>query len=159
MKRIDELIERSLSRQEIEGEDINTRPDNGKLIKYPTGTIAILPEKSRIILLTVISQLTFNGAEKHTKSSIAHLNAALQSIWKMARIKGAQRNIAMPILGSGLANINLSNLMILRIIVLSFLAESRNNKICDQLTIVVSENKYDPEDFNKIDRFLSEIAI
>lgn len=69
------------------------------------------------------------------------------------------KEVSVPVLGSGLSGINLSNLMIIESIILSYAIHSKTSRISDKLSIIIPNDKYDPKDFHEICRFLDAIQI
>ena len=67
--------------------------------------------------------------------------------------------ISVPVFGSGLARINLSYKLLVQSIILSFVTFSKTTRVTEKLTIVVSDECYNPKDFEEIDGFLDSIEI
>lgn len=155
---IDRLIEQSLDEQEISGV-IDNQKTNGKNLKYPIGTVVKLSQNNRFIFTLIISELMFEGTRKHTLSNPELLNNALNKFWAFLKTEGRMKPISVPVFGSGLARINLSYKLLVQSIILSFVTFSKTTRITEKLTIVVSEECYNPKDFEEIDRFLDSIEI
>lgn len=155
---VDKLIDQSLNIQNLGGEFIETKP-SGKKTKFPIGTIAILPHQQRKVFILVLSCLTFDSNGKHTFSTPEKLNSALSCLWNKMKVEGKMKEFSVPVLGSGLSQINLSFLILIQILILSFVVYSKQTRITERLNIVVHESNYDPEDFNEVSQFLRSIQI
>lgn len=154
---LDTLINRSLTNQGITGSHESSK--NGKKDRYPIGTIAVVPTQQNRIFITVLAELYFQNNIKHTLSDPNKLHITLNELWKQIRIEGRMKEVSLPILGSGLSGINLSNLMIIDSIIMSYAIHSKTSRVSERLTIVIPENKYDPRDFHDIQRLLEAIQI
>ncbi|MGZ9736772.1 macro domain-containing protein [Flavobacterium sp. GNP002] len=154
---LDTLIQTSLTNQGAVGTFDNSK--SGKKYRFPIGTIAVIPTQQNKIFITVLATLTFRNNIKQTTSDPSKLHIALNELWKQIRIEGRMKEVSLTILGSGLSGINLSNLMVIESIIMSYAIHSKTNRVSDKLTIVVPENKYCPKDFHEIKRFLEAIQI
>lgn len=154
---LDTLINQSLTNQGAVG--VYEASKNGKKHRFPIGTIAVVPTSQNRIFITILAALTFQNNIKHTTSDPTKLNIALNELWKQVRIEGRMKEVSVPILGSGLAGISLSNLMVIESIIMSYAINSKTSRISDKLTIVIPESKYDPKDFHEINGFLNTIQI
>ncbi|WP_264509721.1 macro domain-containing protein [Flavobacterium sp. N1719] len=154
---LDNLIDKSLTDQGKSG--TYNAFKNGKKYCYPVGTIAVVPTSQNKLFITILATLSFTNNIKQTSSDPDKLNIVLNELWKQIRIEGRMKEVSVPILGSGLSGINLSNLMIIESIILSYATHSKSSRISDKLTIIIPENKYDPKDFYEICRFLQAIQI
>lgn len=155
---VDELIQVSLSKQNITGIE-NSERNEGKKIKYALGTTAILPHDNRKIFIVIISELIYEGNRKHTNSNPQLLNNALNKLWEIIKTEGRMKPLTIPVFGSGLARVNLSFLLLIQLIVLSFVAYSKNTRITEKLTINIHESQYNPSDFEELKKFLDSIEI
>jgi len=155
---VDRLIEQSLTEQCIAGE-IDLSKTIGKQQKFPIGTTVRLNQNNRQIYVFVISELLFEDGRKHTSSNPELLNIALSKFWSFVKTENRMREIAIPVLGSGLARINLSYRLLIQMIILSFVTYSKSTRITEKLKIVVHEKDYNPEDFEELNRFLKSIEI
>jgi len=158
VKYVDELIQISLTKQNLTGIEDENRIE-GKKVKYPPGTTVILPHDSRKIFVVIISKLIYEGSRKHTSSNPQLLNNALNKLWETVKTEGRMKPLTIPVFGSGLASINLSFLLLTQLIVLSFVTYSKNTRITDKLTINIHESQYNPSDFEELKKFLDSMEI
>lgn len=155
---VDELIQTSISKQNITGIE-NSERNEGKKIKYAPGTTIILPHDNRKIFVAVISELKYEGNRKHTNSNPQLLNNALNKLWEIIKTEGRMKPLTIPVFGSGLARVNLSFLLLIQLIILSFVAYSKSTRITEKLTINIHESQYNPSDFEELRKFLDSIEI
>jgi hypothetical protein len=157
-KHLDELIESSLSVQNLSGIFDESKPF-GKKNKFPIGTTIRIDQNNRQIFMLIISELFFNGTNKHTSSTPDLLNTALYKFWNFYKTEGRMKEISIPVLGSGLARVNLSYRVLIQLIILSFITYSKSTRITEKLKIVVYEKDYNPEDFEELNKFVNSIDI
>lgn len=131
----------------------------GNKLHYPIGTVAILPQSDRKIFAVILTKLIFEGKDKHTQSDPQILNEALICLWKKIKLEGRKKKFSLPVLGAGLANVDLSYLLIIQSIILSYAIYSRTSTISKEMTLVISPNDYNPEDFEEAIQFLNSLQI
>lgn len=155
---LDHIIETDMTSQNVLGQHEPLKL-SGKKIKYPIGTTAIIPNNGNRIFLLIIANLIYAHHNKHTESDPQKLNTALNSLWDKIKTEGRMKEVSLPVLGSGLAGVNLSHLLIMQLIILSFTIYSKRTRITPELNIIVAERNYDPSDFEETCRFLQTIQI
>ncbi|WP_426502657.1 macro domain-containing protein [Dactylosporangium sp. McL0621] len=107
----------------------------GKLSRYPLGTVAVLGQPGRLRYLAAYSRM---GNDLVPRSSVGGLWHSLAQLWDAVYEHGQRRPVAMPVVGSGLARIDqLGPEALAHLILLSFVARSRETPICRELRIVV----------------------
>lgn len=131
----------------------------GNKSHYPIGTVAVIPQADRKVFAVILTKLIFNGKDKHTQSDPEILNQALIGLWKKIEIEGRKKKFSIPVLGAGLANVQLSYLLIIQTIILSYAIYSRSSVISKEMTLVISANDYNPEDFEEAIMFLNSLQI
>jgi len=107
----------------------------GKLARYPIGTVAVVGEPSRLTFGLAYSRM---GNDLVARSSVDDLWLSLNRLWDAVYERGQQRCVAMPVTGSGLARIDsLDRGSLIRMILLSFMARSREVLVARELRIVI----------------------
>jgi hypothetical protein len=115
----------------------------GKLKRYPIGTVAILGPPERRVFAVAYSRM---GNDLVAKSSVEDLWHGLSRVWDAIYRVGQRRCVAIPLVGSELARINcLDRESLLKMVLLSFVARSREELICQELIVVLH-----PKDIDKI---------
>ena len=121
----------------------------GKLARYPLGTVAVLCPHRRRVFCSAYSEM---GNDLVARSTVDTLWASLGSLWSAVAEHGGLEPLAMPIVGSELARIDpLDRENLLKLILMSYVARSREGMFCKELTIVVH-----PKDFSEIN--MSQVA-
>jgi len=124
----------------------------GKLKRYPIGTVATLSDPSRRFFCVAYSQMQNNLI---AKSTVDYLWESLSSLWDAVYLHGRRGTLAMPIVGSELAKINcLDRESLLRMILLSFVARSREELVCKRLVVVIHPRDYDRLNMLEVEAFL-----
>lgn len=115
----------------------------GKLKRYPLGTVAVLGARPRLVFAVAYSRM---GNDQVARSSVDDLWRSLDRLWDAVQRHGQQEAVAMPLVGSGLARLDfLDHETLLRLTLLSFLARSRERRVCRELRIVLW-----PADLSKV---------
>ena len=112
--------------------------------RYPIGTVAVLTDEPRLVFGVAYSRL---GADGVARSSVEDLWLGLNRLWDAVYQRAHQEAVAIPLLGAGLARLDrLEAQDILRLILLSFVARSRERRVCRELRVLIR-----PEDLSRID--------
>ena len=113
----------------------------GKRERYPVGTVAVLKPADR----DNVYGLAYGemGDDLVNRSSVNHIWHSLESLWDAVYANGQHRTVTMPVIGTKLARIDsLRGESILKMIALSYVARSRESKLCSEFVIVVSEDDW-----------------
>ncbi|MFD5512853.1 macro domain-containing protein [Streptomyces sp. NPDC127051] len=114
----------------------------GKLARYPVGTVAILPEGDRKLFCFAYGYM---GNSLTVSCTVDSLWGSLGALWTAVREQGQRHPLSLPVIGTDMARIGtLSRESLLKIILLSFAAHSRQEEITPSLTLVIH-----PKDFEK----------
>ena len=131
-----------------------------ELSRFEPGTTVIIPaNKYGDIFVTVFTSVTERGSDKITETTPYHYSIALVKLWEKYRNNGRQKDLSIPVFGSGLTASGFSVLLLMQTICISFALYSKKNKITNNLKIIVPHNKYDPSLFFEIESFLKTIEI
>ncbi|MFJ6484795.1 MULTISPECIES: macro domain-containing protein [unclassified Streptomyces] len=118
-------------------ESVESRVDKpqGKLNRYPIGTVAIMPRGDRKLFGLAYSRLTNDLV---AESSPERVWVSLCRLWESVYAHGHREPLTIPVIGSALGRIDtLSHENLLKMILLSFVAASRDRVITRELTVVV----------------------
>lgn len=128
----------------------------GKLDRYELGTVAVLGERPRLIFAVAYSRL---GNDCVAESGVEELWFSLHRLWDAVYRHGQHERVAMPLIGDGLSRIDfLDAEMLLRLLLLSFVARSRERRICRELRIVLRPEVFRRIDLREVDAFLSSLG-
>jgi hypothetical protein len=115
----------------------------GKLARYPIGTVALLGPPTKRVFAVVYTEL---GNDLIAHSSVDHLWKSLNGLWEAIYLYGQRERVAMPLIGAEYARINcLDRDSILKMLLLSFVARSREQPVCSELVITIH-----PRDLEKV---------
>jgi hypothetical protein len=129
----------------------------GKLKRYPIGTVATLtaPDDSSKIYGLAYSKM---GNDLVAESSVHYLWDSLGQLWEAVYTNGQRKPISIPLLGTELARINaLDRESILRMILLSFMARSREKLVCKELTLYIYPPDRDYINMLELEAFIKHI--
>jgi hypothetical protein len=134
-ERLDRDLVNALSRIRPCARESREDKRNGKLERYPLGTVAVLSVDGNRIFCSAYSRM---GNDLVARSTVEDLWRSLNLLWETVAEHGQRAPIAMPIVGSELARIdNLDREGLLKMILLSFVAKSREKVFCKELVVVV----------------------
>ncbi|WP_445150181.1 macro domain-containing protein [Baekduia sp. Peel2402] len=118
----------------------------GKQSRYEIGTVAAVPQAGRQILFLAYTKMNEHNEARGTTDGIWK---SLLSLWSAVSRCCNGQPVAVPVIGGGQARISqiLPAQDAIRFIAFSFILASRQERICDELRIVVH-----PNDYNRLDR-------
>jgi Domain of unknown function (DUF6430) len=124
----------------------------GKLKRYPIGTVAVLGGLPRLIFAVAYSSME---NDLLARSSVNDLWISLNSLWDAIYERAQHERVAIPLLGSALARIDpLERQNLFKMMLLSFLARSRQGVVCRELLIVIWPPDVDKMDMLEAEAFL-----
>ncbi|MEY9842755.1 macro domain-containing protein [Streptacidiphilus sp. EB103A] len=150
--RLNSHLRSALALFDVEATERRSEKRRGNLDRYPIGTIAVLGDADRRYFCVAYSKMQNNLT---VRSNIDRLWSSLGRIWEAVYVHGQRASVAIPIIGSEMARVNhLDREVILRMILLSFMARSRQDLICKKLTIVIHPNDAHQVNMLEIEAFL-----
>ncbi|TAJ82083.1 macro domain-containing protein [Reyranella sp.] len=117
--------------------DIVDRPE-GRPRRYPLGTTAILHEGRRKYFLFALTKTDPVTCEAN--ADVPQMWSALLKLWDCVRVEANGERVCMPLIGAGLARINLEPTHLLRLALLSLLVQTRSRTITSQIEIVLHKS-------------------
>ncbi len=155
-RQLDKELGSALSRTRpasVERRDGKTR---GKLSRYAIGTVAVLGARPRLVFAVAYSRL---GNDLVARSSSEDLWFSLGRLWDAVYRHAEHESLAIPLLGAGLSRLDfLDEESILRLILLSFVTRSREQRICRELRIVVRRPALERIDLAEVQAFLHALG-
>ena len=142
---LDDAIISSLSNQNISG-TLDPEKNFGKKIRFPIGTVAVIPAPHGKIFLVAFSR---TKDDRTTVTSKEDLWASLCALWAMFKKEGFMEPIAVPLFGAGLAGVPVSRVSLTQLLILSFIIASREMTVSRKLKLVINEGDYDPEEISE----------
>jgi hypothetical protein len=110
-------------------------PREGKVRRYPTGTVARLNPKGRTAYFVAIAHMNEHGV---CEGTFEMLQVALAELWVHVGSRGSKEPLVCPVLGTGFSRLPQTRETIVCEIVRSFIAACSERVFSDRLTIVVS---------------------
>jgi hypothetical protein len=156
VRRLDAALATALGAVEPVGrEDREVKP-LGKLDRYPVGTVAVLGARPQLTFATAYSRI---GNDYLAASSVEDLWFSLNRLWDTVRRHARMDQVAMPLVGSGLSRLDhLDQESLLRLILMSFIARSREGAICRELRVVVRPGDLERINMPEVAAFLRTLA-
>nr|WP_239077860.1 macro domain-containing protein [Streptomyces sp. SID9124] len=143
IENLDSQLSNTLQDQEIRSRESRTQKRRGKLDRYEIGTVVTLGAPNRRFFCVAYGRMQNNLV---VRSSTDGLWVSLSNTWEAVRQHGHLLPVAMPVIGSEMARVSaLSRENLLKMILLSFVAHSRQNPVTKSFTVVVH-----PKDFADI---------
>jgi Domain of unknown function (DUF6430) len=135
LNRLDSDIRVALTGIRVEHIESREEKRDGKLERYPVGTVAVLGNSRQRFFCAAYGKMR---NDLTIRSSTDDIWFSLGQIWEAVDIYGQRKEVAIPIIGSEMARLNhLDRETLTRIILLSFIARARKDLICKKLTVVI----------------------
>jgi hypothetical protein len=100
-------------------------------------------------------QQTQMGNDLIARSTVDHIWHSLNQVWNAAHLHGQRERIAVPLIGAEFARITcLDRESLLKMILLSFVARSREDPVCSELVLVVHPRDYEKINILEVEAFL-----
>lgn len=120
----------------------------GKPLRYPIGTTALIEAGSRRYL--AFASTHTDPITCKASSDVAVMMEALRGLWRQARIDLNGDPLNVPLVGGYLAGVGLPPEVIVNLIVLSFLDESKRQVVTEKGRIVLTWDKLDKVDLREV---------
>ncbi|MFF7470796.1 macro domain-containing protein [Streptomyces sp. NPDC008092] len=154
--RLDAELDAALAPAEPVAREARADKPLGKLDRYPVGTVAVLGTRPRLVFGVAYSRI---GNDYVASSGVEDLWRGLAGLWDALRAHAQLERVAMPLVGSGLARLgHLDRDSLLRLVLMSFVARSREAPICRELRVVVRPGELEGIDMRELAAFLAALA-
>lgn len=137
---LDRLIAKS-----VEGTPHEEADSPGKKRKYALGTVAKVPADGKFFYLLAMADLNEKGNAQVDERA---LDDVLDGLWRGLREQGELGQVYVPVIGSGRGRIQVPRQKLIERIAQSFVYSSRDGKIADRLTIMVTDSDARTYDLN-----------
>lgn len=135
VQQLDKQIVSALSDVHPVAREIRRDKRRGKLTRYAVGTVAVLGEHKRRIFAVAGSHMSNDLV---AKSSVQDWWFSLSRLWDAVYRYGEYGRVAIPVVGSGLSRLDfLDRQTLIKMIIQSFVARSREAVVCRELTVVI----------------------
>ena len=128
----------------------------GKKVRYSIGTVAPVTEAGRRLFFIAYTYMNDHNEARGTMDGVWR---SLVNLWEAVLKYGNGAAVSIPVIGGGLARIAqiLPSQDSIRFIVLSFMLAPRNEKVCDELRIIVRLQDYARLDRLELQSFLASL--
>ncbi|MEU7960562.1 macro domain-containing protein [Micromonospora humida] len=127
----------------------------GKRTRYPVGTVATLGTPQRLFFCVGYSAMSPDLVAQSGPDELWH---SLGRLWAEAHRRGQRGGIAMPVVGAGLARVDaVQRPTLIKLILLSFVAASRQRVISRELSIIVPPGEFAELDRLELQEFLDSL--
>lgn len=127
----------------------------GRLTKTPVPAIAqVNPSGESIFLVSAFRMSEDNMVE----TDIPTLIAAYRKLWQKARASVDQKPLAVTLIGGGFGRLNISNLALLQMMILSFVSENQKQMITSELLIYLDTRTKDSIFTNELTNWFQTVV-
>ncbi|WP_236584941.1 macro domain-containing protein [Streptomyces sp. MBT53] len=156
VRRLDAELVAALAGVTPVGREDRDRKPLGKLDRYPVGTVAVLGARPHLVFAVAYSRI---GNDCVAASTVEELWLGLGRLWDALHRHAQLERVAMPLVGSGLSRLDhLDQDSLLRLILMSFVARSREGAVCRELRLVVRPADLERIDMREVAAFLRVLA-
>ncbi len=131
-------------------ETLASKQKIGKLKRYEIGTVARVSKRENDFLCVVLSKTDLSTLE--ASSDVIALYSALKGLLEKARTVCAGNPLNIPLMGSGLSRTGIKANMIVNMIILAIIDESKKQKITQTIRIVLPVKSFGEIDITTISK-------
>jgi Thoeris protein ThsA, Macro domain len=139
-KQVDEQLKNIRGREVAKSE--------GKSICYPIGSTALITVNEDRYLAFALTRADHETCK--VSSNVTTLWEALDALWQRARIESNGDAVNLPLIGSGLAGLNLPTRDLLDLLILSAITESRIKQVTQRIRIVLYRARFGELNLNDV---------
>lgn len=148
--RLDAEIEAALQAHQT-NRQLDPDKNRGRAWRYPIGTAVTLGSYERRYFLLAYGYM---NNDLTVASNPDYISTSLDTLWQEVRRKCHGTDVAIPIIGSDLARSGLSRMQLIKLIITSFILESKRRFITRKLTVMIYPKDLDSIDFYALREFL-----
>jgi hypothetical protein len=152
---IDEELKQSLNH--YEHKLVNVR-HGGHNFSYPVGSIGCFERRDKKVYLIAITNIDDSQSELIPESKKEYIDLALNNLWIKLRNESDNNDLSIPIIGTGISKSKNSKYFSILDICDSFINESTNKKIINNLEIIVYKDDLSIDSFNLLKKTLKELV-
>jgi hypothetical protein len=123
---------------------------SGRGRKYGIGTTALVRTAKKEFLCVALARTDIHTLK--ASASVSQLWEALVGVLKKGRTEASGQGLVIPLLGGGLAGVGLLPVQIIQVMIMGIYEESKKQKICDTIKIVLPENRFEDIDLRTVER-------
>ena len=118
--------------------------------RFPVGTTAVLDVGAQRYVLVVLARTDVNSLKAN--AGLAELVHALAEGWKAARNAAGGRSVAVPLLGSGLSGVGLSEQQLATVLLASLIEANGYQQVAPLVRVVLPGTLYGVVDLKALQR-------
>lgn len=153
LKEIDIQISESLNNRKT-----NASPIQGKTISYPIGSVAIFSHLNKNIFLLAITKIINKRKKEIAYSEHSFVLKALTNLWDIARFRLDNRELHMPLIGTGIGKSFQQSLEAIIFICIEFIKETKKRKICNGMKIYLQKGSFSLSELEQIKMIIKNLA-
>jgi Domain of unknown function (DUF6430) len=150
LQQLDLDIESALQKQNTKPR-LDSSKSRGKKLRYPISTVVTLGSHERRYFLLAYGRM---GNDLTVESNSDAILSSLDTLWSEVRQKCHGTEVFIPIIGSDLARSGLSRMQLTKLIVSSFVLESKRRFITRKLVVMIYFKDLNSIDFYALKEFL-----
>jgi hypothetical protein len=139
-KQVDEQLKKIKGREVAKTE--------GKSICYPIGSTALITVNQDRYLVFALTRADHETCK--VSSNVAMLWEALEALWERARIESNGDAVNLPLIGSGLAGLNLPTRDLLDLLILSAITETKIKQVTQRIRVVLHRDRFGDLNLNNV---------
>lgn len=124
--------------------------DRGNTKKYPIGTTAKVTASEHKFLLFALSRTNIQTFK--ARSDLSTMINAMQGLFDRSRNCTGGEKLNIPLIGSGISGVGLPAAQLLQLIILTIIDETKKQKICKEIDLVLHESRFEEIDLETIRR-------
>lgn len=142
-------IDRQIGAQLVNEEhtDVSDKVE-GKTLCYHIGTTALINANDDRYILFALAKTNHTNCKVF--SDVELMWRALHKLWQRARVECNGHPLNLPLVGSGLAGLNLPTRDLLNLVILSAITESKAHEITQTIRIVLRRDRFEDVDLREV---------
>ena len=141
----DSCVDKALAQEQYQ----DIQRNSGRTRKYQIGTTALVTANDKAFLCVALAKTDIESLKAN--ANVSQLWDAMVGLLQKARIVSNGRDLSIPLLGGGLSGVGLLPVQIILMIIMAAYEESKKQKICDTIKIVLPENRFEDIDLSIIE--------
>ncbi len=122
----------------------------GRRRRYRIGTTAVVSHGEHRLFLPALSRTDIHTLK--ASANVQDLMSSLHEVWRAVRLYANGDPVAVPLMGSGLAGVNLPYLGILELTMLSIVSETKNGEIAKDIRVILTKEVFAQVDLSELIR-------
>ena len=126
--------------------------ESGRDRRFPLGTSVQVSYNAERYLLLALARTDITTRKAH--ASVQDMWSALDGLWAAARTHSNGDSIVLPLIGSGQSGVGLAPQLLLHLIAMSAIAETKRQRIAKEIVVVIQEQFFPDVDLRALDELM-----